>query len=203
MNMLKNDKKQGQNLAYVRVSTVDQNEARQREMLQKYDIDRWYVEKASGKTADRPQLRAMIDYARSGDTVYVEELSRLGRSAEDLLALVREIESKGARFVSVKENFDIATPTGKLQMTMLAAIAEFERAIILERQREGIEIAKRAGKYKGRKRVEVPDIGDYYDKYMRREMTKTEIAARLGISRGTLNRLLDEYTAEEGSKNGK
>lgn len=193
MNEQQNSKKQGQNLAYVRVSTVDQNEARQREALQKFDIDRWFVEKVSGKSANRPQLRAMIDYARSGDTIYVEDFSRLGRSTEDLLALVREIEGKGVRFVSVKENFDLSSPNGRLQMTILAAIAQFEREIILERQREGIEIAKRAGKYKGRKRVEVKDIDIYYEFYMRRELTKTEIAAHLGISRGTLDRLFREY----------
>lgn len=183
----------GKNIAYVRVSTVEQNEARQREALKVFNIDKWFVEKASGKDAKRPILQEMLEYIREDDTVYVEEFSRLGRSTADLLATVQRIEDSGAKFVSLKENFDTKTPAGKLQMTMMAAIAEFERAMILERQREGIAIAKREGKYKGRKAVFVPNIGEYYQKYMTRQGTKTSIATELGISRTTLDKLFKEY----------
>lgn len=183
----------GKNIAYVRVSTVEQNEARQREALKAFNIDKWFVEKASGKDAKRPILQEMLEYIREDDTVYVEEFSRLGRSTADLLATVQRIEDSGAKFVSLKENFDTKTPAGKLQMTMMAAIAEFERAMILERQREGIAIAKREGKYKGRKAVFVPNIGEYYHKYMTRQGTKTSIATELGISRTTLDKLFKEY----------
>ena len=148
----------GKTLAYVRVSTLEQNEERQREALKGYGIDKWFIEKASGKSMNRPKLQELLDYVREDDIVYVEEFSRLGRSTADLLSIVERIEKNGAKFVSLKENFDTKTPAGKLQMTMLAAISEFERAMILERQREGIELAKRAGKYKGRKKVSVPDI---------------------------------------------
>lgn len=183
----------GKNIAYVRVSTIEQNEARQRESLKKYNIDKWFVEKASGKDVNRPILQEMLEYIREDDTVYVEEFSRLGRSTADLLAIVQQIESNGAKFVSLKENFDTKTPAGKLQMTMMAAIAEFERAMILERQREGIAIAKQKGKYKGRKAVVVPDIEDYYQKYMSRNGTKSSIAAELNISRTTLDKLFKDY----------
>lgn len=183
----------GKNIAYIRVSTVGQNEARQREALERYGIDKWFVEKASGKNMNRPKLQEMLDYIREDDTIYVEEFSRLGRSTADLLDTVQRIENAGAKFVSLKENFDTITPTGKLQMTMMAAIAEFERSMILERQREGIAIAKREGKYKGRKAVSVPNIGTYYDKYMRRKGTKVSIAHELGISRTTLDKLFREY----------
>lgn len=183
----------GKNIAYVRVSTIEQNEARQREALQKFNIDKWFIEKASGKDTKRPKLQEMLEYVREDDTVYVEEFSRLGRSTADLLAIVQQIEDLGAKFVSVKENFDTKTPAGKLQMTMMAAIAEFERAMILERQREGIAIAKREGKYKGRKAVSVPNIGAFYDKYMSRKATKSSIAAELGISRTTLDKLFKQY----------
>ena len=186
----------GKNVAYVRVSIVEQNEARQREALNEYDIDRWFIEKASGKDTKRPELQAMLDYIREDDTVYVEEFSRLGRSTADLLSIVQRIEDTGAKFISIKENFDTKTPAGKLQMTMMAAIAEFERAMILERQREGIAIAKREGKYKGRKAISVPNIGDYYDRYMSRQETKTSISAELGISRTTLDKLFKEYKEE-------
>ena len=176
----------GKNIAYVRVSTLEQNEARQREALKDYDIDKWFVEKASGKDANRPRLKEMLEYVREDDTVFVEEFSRLGRSTADLLATVKAIEDAGAKFKSLKENFDTSTPVGRLQMTMMAAIAEFERAMILERQREGIAIAKREGKYKGRKAVSVPDIGNYYDKYMSRRGTKTSIAHELGMNASTV-----------------
>lgn len=190
--------KDGKNLAYVRVSDVGQNEARQREALEKYGIDKWFIEKASGKDMNRPKLQELLEYVREDDTVYVEEFSRLGRSTADLLSTVQRIEDAGAKFISLKENFDTKTPTGKLQMTMMAAIAEFEREMILERQREGIAIAKREGKYKGRKAISVPNIKMYYDRYMSRQGTKTSIAAELGISRTTLDKLFKK--CEESSQ---
>lgn len=187
---------QGKNVAYIRVSSVTQNEARQREMLQRYDINKWFVEKVSGRSMKRQKLQEMLEYIREDDTVYVSEFARLGRSTLDLLTIVRQIESIGAKFVSVKEQFDTSTPAGKLQMTMLSAIAEFECAMIRERQLEGIAIAKREGKYKGRKPVYVENIGEYYNRYMTRQGTKTSIAAELGISRTTLDKLFLQYTRE-------
>ena len=186
----------GQNVAYVRVSSVDQNRERQRAALQGHQIDRWFEESLSGKNMARPQLQELLQYIREGDTVYVSEFSRLGRSTADLLEIVKRIEGKGATLVSLKENFDTHSAAGKLQMTMLAAISEFERAMILERQAEGIAIAKKKGKYKGRKRVKIPNIGDYYARYMRRELTKTAAAAALGVSRNTLTRLFEDYKRE-------
>lgn len=183
----------GKNIAYVRVSTTDQNEARQNEALNKYNIDKWYVEKITGKDTNRPKLIEMLDFIREDDTVYVEEFSRLGRSTQDLLDIVQHIENKGAKFISIKENFDTKTPAGRLQMTMMAAIAEFERSMILERQREGIAIAKKGGKYKGRKKIKRTDIDIHYDRYMSRKASKTQIANELGISRNTLTRLFNEY----------
>ena len=189
----------GQNVAYVRVSSVDQNRERQRAALQGHQIDRWFEESLSGKNMARPQLQELLQYIREGDTVYVSEFSRLGRSTADLLEIVKRIEGKGATLVSLKENFDTHSAAGKLQMTMLAAISEFERAMILERQREGIAIAKSEGKYKGRKAVSVPNIGEYYSKYMRRDGTKTSIAADIGISRTTLDKLFKQYEKETSS----
>ena len=187
----------GKNVAYIRVSTIDQNEARQKVALQKYNIDRWFIEKASGRDANRPKLKEMLEFIREDDVVYVEEFSRLGRSTADLLMIVRKIEDTGARFVSLKEQLDTTTPAGRLQMTMMAAIAEFERDMILERQREGIAIAKAAGKYKGRKEITIPNIGEYYEKYMTRQGTKVSIAAELGISRTTLDRLFSKYKEDQ------
>ena len=116
-------------VAYVRVSSVDQNETRQIEALKKHDIEKWYTEKVSGKDTNRPQLQEMLDFVRSGDTVYIHDFSRLARSTKDLLDIVETLEKKGVHLVSNKENIDTSTPTGKLMLTMIGAIAEFERAI--------------------------------------------------------------------------
>ena len=174
-------------IAYVRVSSADQNEARQVEALKKYDIEKWFVEKVSGKDMNRPELQRLLEFAREGDTVYVKDFSRLARSTKDLLELVERFKEKNIHLVSLKENLDTSTATGKLMLTMIAAINEFERENILERQREGIALAKQRGAYKGRKAVQVKDFGKYYDRYLRREYTKKELAEELNISRSTLN----------------
>ena len=141
------------NIAYVRVSTVEQNEARQVEGLKKHNIDKWFTEKISAKDANRPQLQAMLEFAREGDTVFIHDFSRIARSTKDLLAIVEQLNAKGVHLVSNKENIDTSTPTGKLMLTMIGAINEFERMNLLERQREGIALAVQEGKYKGRKEV--------------------------------------------------
>lgn len=182
------------NIAYVRVSTADQNEERQLKALEQYNIDEWFIEKVSAKDMNRPKLQEMLRYARKGDTVYIHDFSRLARSTIDLLKIVEELNEKGATIISLKENFDTSTATGKLMLTMMAAIAEFERENLLERQREGIAIAKAAGKYKGRKKVALPEnFKYYYDQYMCRKITKTDIANHLNVSRPTVDRLIKEY----------
>lgn len=184
------------NIAYVRVSTVEQNEARQLEGLKKYNIDKWFTEKVSAKDTNRPQLKAMIEFARHDDTIYVHDFSRLARSTKDLLDLVEQLRSKGIHLVSNKENLDTSTPTGKLMLTMIAAINEFERDNMLERQREGIAEAKKDGKYKGRQEVKRSDIGTHYQRYMNREISKPKLAKELNVSRVTLDKLFKEYTGE-------
>lgn len=182
------------NIAYVRVSSADQNEDRQMEALKKYDIDKWFSEKISGKNVkDRAQLQSMLEWVREGDTVYVHDFSRLARSTKDLLDITEKLECKKVHLVSLKESLDTSTATGKLMLTMIAAINEFERQNILERQAEGIAIAKQKGVYKGRKRIEIKDFGKYYDAYMRREISKSGIAEKLGVSRPTVDRLIMEH----------
>ena len=182
------------NIAYVRVSTVEQNEARQLEALEKYNIDKWFTEKVSAKDTNRPQLQAMLDFAREGDTVYIHEFSRLARSTKDLLEIVEALNNKGVQLVSNKENLDTSTPTGKLMLTMIGAIAEFERQQILERQKEGIAIAKKEGKFKGRqvKAIDEEIFSKYYVEYKLRRINKTQLAEKLNISRPTLDKLLKD-----------
>lgn len=181
-------------VAYVRVSTVEQNESRQIEALEKHDIEKWFTEKVSGKDTNRPQLQAMLDFVRDGDTIYIHDLSRLARSTKDLLDIVEKLNAKGVHLVSNKENIDSSTPTGKLMLTMIGAIAEFERQNLLERQREGIAIAKREGKFKGGqvKKIDEQLFSKLYDDYKLRKLNKTQLAAALQISRPTLDKLLKD-----------
>lgn len=175
-------------VAYVRVSTEEQNEARQIEALKKHDIEKWFTEKISGKSMDRPQLQAMLDYVREGDTVYIHDFSRLARSTRDLIEIVDRLQAKSVHLVSNKENLDTGTPTGKLMLTMIAAINEFERQNLLDRQREGI--------YKGRKKVTTPDdFSELYARYTRREMNKGQLAEALHVTRPTLERIIREHLA--------
>lgn len=191
------------NVGYVRVSTVDQNEARQVEALKKHDIEKWFTEKVSGKDTNRPQLQLMLDYVREGDTVYIHDFSRLARSTKDLLEIVETLNKKGVHLVSNKENIDSSTPTGKLMLTMIGAIAEFERQNLLERQKEGIAVQKELDKsrkpedkkYKGRKAVVIDEeqFEKEYSRYQKREINKTELAKILEVSRPTLDKLIKEH----------
>lgn len=143
-------------IGYVRVSTIEQNEQRQTEALKGKGIEKFFVEKVSGKDLNRPQLQAMLEFARENDVIYVHDLSRLARNVADLLAIIKKLEEKHIALVSNKESIDTSTATGKLLIVMIAAINEFERDVLRERQLEGISIAKAAGKYTGRKKILKP-----------------------------------------------
>lgn len=146
-------------IGYARVSTEEQNEARQLESFRTFHepISKTFIDKCSGKNMNRPQLKAMLEYVREGDVVVVSDFSRLARSTKDMLQIVQDLTDKGVGLISMKENLDTETPQGKFMLTVFAALAELERATILQRQREGIEIAKSEGKYKGRKPVPVDE----------------------------------------------
>lgn len=189
----------GQRVAYIRVSTVEQNEARQVEALKTYQINKIYVEKASGKDTNRPCLQEMLDYVRDGDTVYILDFSRLARSTKDLLDIVEQLKTKGVKLVSLKENLDTNTPAGKMMLTMLGAIYEFERANILERQMEGIVLAKRAGKYKGRKRIIPPaNLEDVFTRWEKREITGREAMKELKLKPNTFYKIITEWRTKKG-----
>lgn len=179
-------------VGYSRVSTVEQNEARQLEKLKELGCEKIYIDKCSGKNTNRPEFNKMMDYVREGDVVYVTEWSRLSRSTMDLLTTLNSLENKGVIVKSIKENFDTSTPQGKLILTVFAAISQFERELILQRQAEGIEIAKQQGKYKGRKCKE-------YDKDLLNQvisgladdsLTVTKAAELLCVTRATVYNIL-------------
>ena len=140
-------------LLYCRVSTSHQNESRQVELAERLGIEKEniYIDKASGKNADRKALKELLSFCRKGDTVYCESISRMARNTKDLLCIVEELQKKQVDFVSMKEDIDTTKPSGKFMLTLFAALAEMERENILEKQAEGIAIAKAEGKYKGRK----------------------------------------------------
>lgn len=189
------------NVAYIRVSTVEQNEQRQLEAMKDKNIEKYFVEKQSAKDMSRPKLQEMLDFVREGDTVYIHDFSRLARSTTDLLNIVDILNDKKVHLVSNKENLDTTTPTGKLMLTMIAAISQFERENLLERQREGIKIAKAAGKYKGRKKKKIDKklFEELLEDYNTRRINKVKFARKLDVSRPTLDRLLKNYENEKQS----
>ena len=191
----------GQIVGYARVSTVEQNEQRQIETLKAHGCEKIFIDKLSGKDMLRPQLQAMLDYVREGDTLIVSEYSRLARSTKDLLDIVQGLSDRGITVISDKEKLDTSTPQGKLMLTIFAGLAEFEREIMLQRQREGIALAKAAGKYKGRQPVKKPtDWPDLYARYMRRGYSLAGLAKACGCSRTTVWRWIQEEQKNNNSK---
>lgn len=177
-------------IGYVRVSTEEQNTARQEVLMQELGVDEVYIDKSSGKNTDRPQLKKMLSYVRKGDTVIVEAISRFARNTKDLLGLVELLSSKEVVFISKKEAIDTTTPTGKFMLTIFGAVAELEREYLLQRQREGIAIAKSNGLYKGRKPIKHPDFDKVVAKLQKGEITATVAMKQLGMSKSTFYRKL-------------
>lgn len=140
-------------IGYIRISTAEHNIARQEVLMQELGVEQVFIDKVSGKSIERLQL---LSFVREGDTVIVESISRFARNTKDLLELIERLNSKQVNFVSKKEALDTTTSSGKFMLTIFGAVAELERKYILQRQREGIAIAKANGVYKGRKRIECP-----------------------------------------------
>lgn len=174
-------------IGYIRVSTEEQNTARQEALLRELDVDEVFIDKASGKNTDRPELTRMMEYVRHGDTVIVESISRFARNTRDLLDLVE--------FVSRKEAIDTTTPTGKFMLTVFAAVAELEREYILQRQREGIAIAKEQGKYTGRKPMPLPDNFErVVARWRAGEITAAEAMRQTGLRANTFYRRCNQHS---------
>ena len=181
-------------IGYARVSTDEQNEARQLKSFADYSekITKIFTDKMSGKDTNRPQLKAMLDYVREGDVVVVSDFSRLARSTTDMLQIVKELTDKGVALISIKEKVDTDTPQGRFMLTIFAALAELERETILQRQREGISIAKKQGKYKGRKPLSFNEeqFRAECQKWRNGEQTATDTMKKLGIKRNRFYELV-------------
>ncbi len=180
-------------IGYVRVSTQEQNTIRQEKLMESLNVDELFLDKASGKNAEqRPELQRMMEYVRKGDTVVVESISRFARNTRDLLELVEKLTAKEVEFISQKEAIDTTTPTGKFMLTVFGAVAELEREYILQRQQEGIAIAKANGVYKGRKPIQRPNFKQVVQLWRGGEISAAEAMRRLDLKPSTFYRKVRE-----------
>ena len=191
------------NYGYERVSTPHQDERRQEISLEAYHIEKRYIDKLSGKNADRPQLKELLADAKEGDHIYVESISRLGRNVDDLRQITEQFKAKGVVVHFVKEGFDTSGHMYKFMLTILGAVAEMEREFIVERVREGMEKAKRygtkSGRPIGRPEPELPGtFEEIYGKVKSGKYTKVEAAKYLGVSRVTVYRWIKYYEESRG-----
>ena len=163
--------------------------------MDNYQVDRIFSEKLSGANKDRPQLKTMLDYVREGDTLYIESISRLGRSTKDLLNIIDALTDKGVILISHKENIDTDTPAGEFMLTVFAALSQLEREQLKQRQREGIEIAKAQGKYTGRKPLPTDwtRFGQLYGEWRAKNITGRDFMRRMDMSANTFYRRVREY----------
>ena len=175
-------------IGYIRVSTQEQNTVRQEVLSASLGVDEVYIDRVSGKSTQRQELKKMMEYVRQGDTVIVESISRFARNTRDLLELVEQLTAKGVEFVSKKEAIDTTTPSGKFMLTIFGAVAELEREYILQRQSEGIAIAKAQGKYKGRKPIERPNFNQVAALWRSGQITAREAMRRLDMTASTFYR---------------
>ena len=179
-------------VGYIRISTVGQNTARQEVLMQELGVEKVFIDRMSGKNTNRPQLKEMMVFVRQGDTVIVESISRFARNTRDLLDLVEQLTKKGVEFVSRKENIDTTTPTGKFMLTIFGAVAELEREYILQRQAEGIAIAKEKGVYKGRQRIVRPEFENVVKLWRDGKLTAADAIRRLDMTPSTFYRRVKE-----------
>lgn len=180
-------------VGYVRISTKEQNTARQDELMKGLGVEKVYTDRMSGKNTERPELRKMMDFVREGDSLTVESISRFARNTRDLLDLTATLDAKGVQFISKKESIDTSTAAGKFMLAVFGALAELERDNILERQAEGIAIAKAEGRMTGRPKKAVDTFEGVYLNVKEGRLSASAGAKQLGISRSTWYRKVREY----------
>ena len=163
---------------------------RQEVLMEALGVDEVYIDRTSGKNTNRPELTKMMDYVRRGDVVIVESISRFARNTKDLLELIEKLTAKGVEFISKKEAIDTTTPTGKFMLTIFGAVAELEREYILQRQKEGIAIAKEQGKYTGRKLTERPNMDKVISRWRSGDISAVQAMKELKVSKTTFYRLV-------------
>lgn len=188
-------------IGYARVSTSDQDTALQIDALKKSGCEKVYQEKVSGASKERPELIKCLDALRAGDTLTVWRLDRLGRSLKELVSIIAELDQKQTGFKSITEFIDTTTPTGKLQFHVFAALAEFERSLIQERTKAGLAAARARGRKGGRpNKLDEKAIKHARAMLLDPEITKTEVAKKLGVTRSTLNKYLENFANKTNKK---
>lgn len=182
-------------IGYIRVSTNEQNTVRQEKIMEELGVEKVFLEKISGKDANRPKLQEMMDFIREGDTVVVSEIARFARNTRDLLDLVDKLNEKKVKFESQKEKIDTSTPSGEFMLTVFGAMAKLERDYILARQKEGIEAKKAEGGYKGRVPIPVDEsqFEQEYKLWKSGQITAKTAMAHLGLKPNTFYRRVKEY----------
>lgn len=186
-------------VGYVRVSTKEQNTARQEITMEALGAEKLFVDKCSGKNTDRPELKKLLAFVRDGDTVVVSEISRFARNTRDLLNLVDQLTEKGVQFESQKEKIDTTTPAGKFMLTVFAAVSQLERDYIKSRQKEGIDAKKERGEYVGRQAIPVDrkKFEQEYDLWKSGHITAKAAMGHLGLKPNTFYRRVKEYESGE------
>ena len=199
-------------VGYIRVSSKEQNTARQELLMEQLGVDKVYLEKVSGKNTNRPELKAMLEFVREGDTVVVESISRFARNTKDLLELIELLQEKKVEFISQKEAIDTTTPTGKFMLTIFGAVSELERSYILQRQREGIDAmpidsktgkkkSSKTGRVTGRPSMKYPkEWAKIYNQYITKELNVKQICKLYEIPRSSFYVLVDRYKQENNLK---
>lgn len=181
-------------IGYIRVSSIEQNIDRQELALKEIGMDRYFIEKVSGKNTERPEFKKLIDYIREGDVLYIESISRLARSTKDFLNIVEKLQFKNVELVSLKEKIDTETPQGKFILTVFAALAELERENTLQRQREGIIAAKSKGKKFGRPTLDIPkDFDKVYQKWKLGKITAVAAFQILNLKKTTFYKMVKQF----------
>lgn len=175
---------------------MTQNTARQEVLMQELGVERVFLDRQSGKDTSRPELKRMVDFVREGDIVIVESISRFARNTRDLLDLVEQLTEKKVEFISRKEALDTSTPSGRFVLTIFGAVAQLEREYLLQRQKEGIAIAKQEGKYKGRKPAVRPELDAVVISWQNGEITAVEAMRRLNVSKTTFYRIVRERNTQ-------
>lgn len=189
-------------IGYIRVSTEEQETARQEQIMENYGVEKIYSEKLSGKNTDRPEFQKMIEFLREGDILYVESISRLSRSIRDLLKTVDVLTGKGVTLVSSKENIDTNSPQGRFMLSIFAALSELEREQIIQRQREGIAEAKKRGVYKGRQPLEIDEkrFREVCKRWTDGEITAVDAMRKLDLKSNTFYRRVKALGIEKPNK---
>ena len=172
-------------IGYIRISTADQNTARQEVLMKELGVEQVYIDRMSGKNIDRPELKRMMNYVR------------FARNTKDLLELVEKLTAKQVEFISKKEAIDTTTPTGKFMLTVFGAVAELEREYILQRQKEGIAVAKQNGVYKGRKPIEHPKFQETVYLWKKGDITAVEAMKRLNMKPSTFYRKVKKFSLKQ------